>query len=500
MEKIVLFSRCDLVDLFGRLNKHMSGFYEIINVAYSDIEERILKNKYNIVDVINFKTETARLYELENFDENLCQTIDSLFIQYTDGRFCLNSAIQSDRTFQHLTYKECLVLAQVYYKFWDHLIGSKNVKFLLHEATALYFTHIASIVCKKYNAQYLAQIQVFGSNKYNWIFVEGDNGSPVEIIINNKTNKELSSENRLEVTGFLNRFISENEMLVPELSKVKENLSKESLSNFIVKSFRLIGRHALNSIKFNKRHSFKTTDHVELYLENLKLSLVKELRKRWNDYYTLKFDDFDSGRKYFYYPMHLEPEAVVLYWGDGIYKNQVKLIENIAGQLPPDYYLYVKDHPHGGYYREIVDYQRIMAIPNVKLLHPGVSGKAIIEKSKGVLTINGTSGFEAILLNKQVYVFGNSFFDLSNRVEKIYNVRDLRKKLYENLDKTYEDDIELFKFIQAYLTSVHNGFISYFVNRSASLHINDEVNVEIVAKEMLKYFEKVLLKSDILLK
>ena len=463
MEKIVLFSRCDLVDLYGLLNKHLSRYYEIINIAYSDQEERILKEKYHVKDIINFKAETGKLYELENFDENLCQSIDQLFIKHSEGRFCLNSAIQSDRTFQHLPYQECLILSQVYFKFWDHIIGSNKVKFLFHEVTALYFTHIASIVCKVYNAQYLAQIQVFGKNKYNWIFVEGDNGLPVEINLSYREQNDLSSESLQEVKGFLKSFRSEEEMLVPELSKVNRSLAKESYSKFINYHLKLLKRHFIKPLKMKSRPSLKIMDHVELYLDKSQPSYAEDFRKKWYEFFKLKFDPFNSSLNYFYYPMHLEPEAVVLYWGDGIYKNQVKLIENIAGQLPPNTYLYVKDHPHGGYYREIIDYKRIKAIPNVKLLHPGVSGKEIIAKSKGVFTLNGTSGFEAILLNKQVYVFGNSFYDRSNRVEKIYNIRELRPKLYLNLNKSYQDDGELFRFIEAYLASVHNGFISYFV-------------------------------------
>ena len=81
-----------------------------------------------------------------------------------------------------------------------------------------------------------------------------------------------------------------------------------------------------------------------------------------------------------------------------IYANQVKLIENIAASLPVGYYLYVKDHPHELAYRKAEDYRRLMQIPNVRLLRKSIPGKLVIRNAVGVFTINGTAGFEGLLL------------------------------------------------------------------------------------------------------
>ncbi len=78
----------------------------------------------------------------------------------------------------------------------------------------------------------------------------------------------------------------------------------------------------------------------------------------------------------------------------------IKLIENIAEQLPPGCFLYIKDHPHRPAFRDMVYFERISLILNVKLVNPSVEGMDIIQNSKGIITISGTSGFEAILLNK----------------------------------------------------------------------------------------------------
>ena len=186
----------------------------------------------------------------------------------------------------------------------------------------------------------------------------------------------------------------------------------------------------------------------------------------------------------------MEPEATVLYWSDGIYKNQVKLIENIAGQLPPNSYLYVKDHPHAECYRNSIDYISIKAIPNVKLLNPKVSGKLIIKFSEGLITLNGTSGFEALLFNKPVFTFGNAFYNSFKRVNYIHNIRDLRKVIYNSRNMNYKDDNDLFHFVGSYLKYSKEGFVEYYIEYPKIFKIDESLNSIKVANGLLNYFKQ----------
>lgn len=490
MKKIVLFSRCELTHLYGRLDKHLASSYEIIHLAYSEEEEQILRKEYGIDTIINFKEEIRNIYNSEIFDINICNKIDSLIIEQTAGRFCLNSAIQSDRTFEFIPYHESLLLSQVYYKFWEDLVITYNIKYLIHEPTALYFTHIASIVCKKNNAQYLSQIQAIGEYKQNWLFILGDNGFPVELNENLKANNYLSTSDRNRAKKYIENFREDKRTFFSEYSKKTKSSDGNRLSKYLFSVIKLTAKHFLKLFKPNQPEKLHAIDHVELFSIKYYPSYLTRYRALWDVNFSLKYDSFDDTNDYYYYPIHLEPEAVVLYWGDGIYKNQVKLIENIAGQLPPNCWLYVKDHPHGGSYREYIDYKRIKAIPNVKLINPKTSGRMIISKSRGVITINGTSGFEALMLNKQVYAFGHSFYTLSNRVVKIRNIRDLQKQLYSNYTKVYNDDDELFSFINSYLNSLHEGFTDYFLNYAELCKIDSKSNSILVAEGVKKYFDR----------
>jgi len=487
MKKVVLFSRNDLVNLYGGLNQYLTGSVDVIHLAYSQAEEQILKENYHIAHVINFQEEINRLVKSERLDLMLINQIDQLIIDQTDNRFCLNSCIQSDRTFSGLDYEEILILVQVYYKFWDTMMVEKKFDFLLHEAVALFFLQIASVVCKKHGAEYLTQIQVFGEGKYNWIFVSADNGFTVEMPGLLSGVKYLNHDDKKRVADFLGHFRKDFRLIIPQLSSNIKNPGDTSFLKFALKLLRTTIKYIYHKIT-TRQIVYNPEDHLIKYLARGQSKLSDLLKNQYDDHFYLRYDEFDPDKKFYYYPMHMEPEAVVLYWGDGIYKNQVKLIENIAGQLPPNCYLYVKVHPIVKEKRNYLDYLRIKAIPNIRLLGLDVPGKLIISKCLGLMTINGTSGFEAILMNKHVYVFGNSFYDLSDRVFKIQNIRNLREVLYQNLNKTFTDDQTLYQFLSVFLKISHRGFVAYYSNYRELLNIDPNKNLEEVAMGMIGYF------------
>ncbi len=201
MKNILLFSRCELVHLYGRLNPYLSKSYNIIHLAFSKKEEDILKNKYHIEKIINFTNETEKILASEELNKNILNEIDRVFIEESQNRFCLNSAIRFDRTFRYLEYEKCLLLAQVYYRFWLEFFNDYKIDFMFHEPPAIFFTHIAANICKKYGIKYLIQTPVNGLDTFNWIFVEGDNSYPFELA-KSFNFLSLSSDDRKEAQIF----------------------------------------------------------------------------------------------------------------------------------------------------------------------------------------------------------------------------------------------------------------------------------------------------------
>lgn len=478
---ILLFSIFELTELYGKLNNELvSDHFTIINVAYSDIEAHILKQKYNAQNIIVYKNEVIKESESILIDDKFLNQLDELFIKQTDGRFNLNGSIQSDRTYKYKRYEEALKATAICYNVWKKIFTKQKIDFFVHEPTSMMMSHMASILCKEQGGFYCTHIMVQGTSEYNFIMVDSDSGIPNEINYNYKKITEHDIiVNKQRIEDFLTKFRLNYHVFFDILGSNKTSyklyfsLIKLALKEQLV---RLLSRKKLHNFADNIEYFFKYNQ-----------SNTKRLRNQFA-YRKIKYDSYNPADCFYFYPLHLEPEAVVLYWADGIYNNQIKLIENIAAQLPPNTFLYVKDHPHLYGYREVHDYKILQSIPNVKLLAPHLPGKKIVNDSIGVITLNGTAGYEALLLNKQVFTFGSSFYGASKRVKFVRNIKDFKDILYREKNTIYQDDHEIFRIVLSILDSNKIGFTDFYGGVTNSLKIDMEVNIKNVAKGISEYF------------
>lgn len=483
MKTLLFFHRLELTEFYIQLNVELKEKFKIIHVAYSNDEEEKLKSSNITVDVVNFKKEIANLLDQDSrLDHELLGKIDKEFIELTTGRFTLNGSIQSDRGFNNLKYNEALLLSQTYYKFWEKIITRNKIDYVMHEPVSLSMNHICSLLCKKYDAKYIYQIMSVGSDsELNYLNISGDNYECEEIgtfyDLYNLKNENIDLNTCRQ---FLNKFRSNFEIYCGS------NISSEKSIIFLYlkKYIRNIRRLFIS----NKKRD-RLIDNIECWLESR--DTIDEKIKNLKLYKKYKvfdeFDELDTGTPYYFYPFHLEPEAVVLYLADGLYTNQIQLIKNIAAQLPVGSYLYVKDHPHENGYRSVFDYLTLKNIPNVKLLSSNIAGKKIIKNSIGVFTINGTAGFEALLMGKQVYTFGKTFYEYCPRVTYIHDIRDVAENVYSQINRIYETDDDLLPFVGAYLSALHFGMVDYFAGRSKKYNINQKENAKTIANDFSVY-------------
>lgn len=483
MKKTVLFfSRCELTELYGSMNEYLSEEYNIIHVAYSNEEERILKDRYRITNVLNFKKLVKSISENEINSVSI-EEIDKLLNETTYGKFNVNNALQANRTSKYLSYDDNIRLLKNYYVVWYNIFKQNEISIFVHEPVSLLMNQIAASFCKKYGAVYTTHILVKGNgqSQFNYMLVDDYNG--IATTLNNNYNNItvqdiFQSDN--EIKKFLDSFRKDFNVFFSQLGNGKVDRS------------RLLKMH-LQSL-YHSYKSKKTISDLDPIVDNIEVfmqkdNLIHRRVKNLKAYRGINFDSFDQSKNYYFYPMHLEPEAVVLYWADNRYTNQIKLIENIAAQLPPDVFLYVKDHPHSPGYRDVADYVRLKSIPNVKLLDVSISGKEVVLHSKGVITINGTAGFEALLLNKHVITFGNSFYNVSNRVYNLQNVFDLKEILYKINNYVLNDDESIYRFVLAYLNNLNDGFTDFYGNMHNVVNIDLKENGNKVARSFHNWFK-----------
>ena len=136
--------------------------------------------------------------------------------------------------------------------------------------------------------------------------------------------------------------------------------------------------------------------------------------------------DVPSKEKFVYFPLHMDMEQYPLIVAP-FYTNQVEFIKNIVKSLPTGYKLFVKEHPGNALrsWRKISEYNEIMSIPNVKLFHPTVPSQDLYKNCSAVITIAGTSGFEAGLFGKPSLTFAELNYTSLPHVQRVKSLEDL---------------------------------------------------------------------------
>lgn len=144
------------------------------------------------------------------------------------------------------------------------------------------------------------------------------------------------------------------------------------------------------------------------------------------------FEEPVKGENYVYMPLHMIPEATTFIKAP-FYINELALIEEVSKSLPIGWYLYVKEHQSMVGERSFEFYRRVKKIPNVRLVQLNYykDPKPWILNSRGVVTITGTSAYEAALLGKPSIVFGEILFNLIDGITKVENLEELPSLIQE---------------------------------------------------------------------
>ena len=264
----------------------------------------------------------------------------------------------------------------------------------------------------------------------------------------------------------------------------------------VQKSSRFKRLKAANDFFMNMNYNNNQT-HYTYYGRNKSKVLLNEikksseLRKRKNFINKYLSCKIPEKEKFVYYPLHIEQERNLLIAAPFL-TNQIELIRNIAKSLPIDYKLVVKEHPaqETREWRKISEYEEIMDIPNVTLLHPSVSSRDVLERCLLVITIGGTTGLEAAFYQKPSIILNEMDYSMLPSVDFVQDVHMLHREIKSSLEKVVSSD-DLDKFIQLYeKNSFEFDYIDFVSKYQASFYYNGNLlDAEIKEDDMKKFLE-----------
>jgi len=192
------------------------------------------------------------------------------------------------------------------------------------------------------------------------------------------------------------------------------------------------------------------------------------------------------NEKYILFPLHFQPEASTLIYGKW-YNNQLAIIENLVRSIPLGYMLYVKEHSHGYGNRNLSFYKEIKKYACVRLINPHQNNLELIKASSLVVTVTGTSGWEAIMFQKPTIIFGEAFYNIFNCVSKIERITNLPNLIRSLLDKRIELK-ETLTCITALNKSSYPGLA--FLPGDCAGNSSKEENIELLAEGIKDYINK----------
>lgn len=228
----------------------------------------------------------------------------------------------------------------------------------------------------------------------------------------------------------------------------------------------------------------------KVILDSLSLAIKRKSRLRFIENTLTKNVNLDIP--FIYFPMNVEEELSILHYSP-FYTNQIEVIRHIAKSIPVDYKLYVKDHIFSEFrgWHDIREYQEIMDIPNVILIHPSYSSSKLIKHSKLVITIRGTASFDAAFENKPSIVFSKTPFSILPSVYTVNSLNELPMLIRTAL-KNPVNQLYLQKYIKIINErSVDFNMMDFEVKRNQQFYSGNILSdVEISEKDTKEFFAK----------
>jgi len=124
--------------------------------------------------------------------------------------------------------------------------------------------------------------------------------------------------------------------------------------------------------------------------------------------------------------------------------------------------LSVKPHPHYlGTDISLSDFYKLSKLKNLKIMNPSLPPIKLIKNSKGVITFNSTTGFEALIHDVPVITLGHDFYCKDELCFVVRDINDLPSKLLESQIRKKDRD-KIKEFIEkVYLNTIWVDRLGY---------------------------------------
>jgi hypothetical protein len=271
-----------------------------------------------------------------------------------------------------------------------------------------------------------------------------------------------------EVAGLVRKYMENKTVVIPK--KDKHFFQDMGLKRLLsLDNFKRLSRKLYHKYILGRDEEYNAIMWYIIYH-------VKKLcrRKALSRYYS----DPTAGEKYVYFPFHV-PLDVQLTVRCPEFLDQEAVVEQIANSVPKDYMLYIKEHPAAIGGHSPARLKKLMALENVRLLHPRNNSFDIIKNAGCVITINSKVGFEAIMQGKPVVVLGKTYYRGKGITVDVEDITGISAAITKAINM-----------------NINNGKRCHFINNAfnwsypGELYENSRQNVDSFYNSLLRFLKK----------
>ena len=478
-KKILFWIDADLTSFclaFYLKKKIDAEFYAIIDITNRP-REFFLNQKLVNFERIWFYHDCLNKDEIINF-----QKIEELEKKYNLN---LNQLTKNDRIlsskyniFYKFTKTEIESILNKEFTLFEEILSMKPDFFVTNETTQRH-QHTLQQLCKD------KKIKVLMLNNSHW----GDYCYISEDYHQLDNFKEIFTSKKTTQCTFeeLQKKLDEK-ILSKKLSFYHKNV-RGSTMKYITAAMKVILNSNYNNIKTHYTYFGRT--RIKVFFQHLQNLTRDPYRQRYIDKnFTHKIP---KDKSIIFFPLQMEPERTLLIFAPE-FTDQMKTIKEISNNLPDKYLLIVKEHPTQGPargWRKISDYEQFKNDPKVMFIHPSVSSSEIMKNSKLVISVSGTSSFEAPFFNIPSLTFSKNDFTLIPSVVKFNSGDDLGAVIQKTLKKSIEPEM-VAKYIEIIEENSFIFNLLYFqLDYQTEFYLNGNlVDVEIDESKMKHFLEK----------
>lgn len=319
---------------------------------------------------------------------------------------------------------------------------------------------------------------------------------PLRIAYNKYINS--TEDNLIEEYNYLTEFRSKSHIMgVMYKNDITSQYQPESIFKAIkhlIYVFILLFKQdfIVGNYPIRKSNKILFPSYVQYFIYFLHWHFYRQIFMRKNKFFECPVE----GEKYVYMPLHLIPESSTSVLAP-LYINELNIIEAVSKSLPAGWYLYVKEHQSMLGERGISFYKRVKQLPNVRLVQINYYSdpKPWIENSQGVITITGTSAYEAALLGKHACVFSDVIFSCIEGIHRVHSYEEL-----PTIFKEFSKPLNNIKSCASYIKTIKdfgNPVDLKYLLRTLPSTIRNKENLNEKQLENINNLEKVIIKAYI---